>query len=80
MNYMCPEAFEDTGNGHVDPATGKQVPSIKQGRASDIWSLGCILYQMTHGQYFWDVCRLTASVGSGVGVHQSFIVLCVPTR
>ncbi|CBJ26782.1 possibly a dual-specificity PK? [Ectocarpus siliculosus] len=50
MNYMCPEAFEDTGNGELDPATGSQKPVIKQGRPSDIWSLGCILYQMAHGK------------------------------
>lgn len=51
-NYMCPEALLDRGNGDVDPATGQQTPVIKQGRASDVWSLGCILYQMTHGQFF----------------------------
>ncbi|CAM9982470.1 unnamed protein product [Scytosiphon promiscuus] len=50
INYMCPEAFEDTGNGELDPATGRQTPVIKQGRPSDIWSLGCILYQMSHGK------------------------------
>ncbi|CAM9815260.1 unnamed protein product, partial [Laminaria digitata] len=50
MNYMCPEAFEDTGKGEFDPETGRQAPVMKLGRASDIWSLGCILYQMTHGR------------------------------
>ena len=57
MNYMCPEAFEDTGKGDVDPTTGRQTPVIKQGRASDIWSLGCILYQMAHGEFFFCCSR-----------------------
>eukprot|EP00904_Undaria_pinnatifida_P006545 jgi/Undpi1/301/HiC_scaffold_1.g00297.m1 len=50
VNYMCPEAVEDTGNGEYDPETGRQAPVMKLGRPSDIWSLGCILYQMTHGK------------------------------
>jgi serine/threonine-protein kinase TTK/MPS1 len=44
VNYMSPEAIQ--GNtGHRDPS-GK----MKVGRASDIWSLGCILYQIVYGQ------------------------------
>jgi serine/threonine-protein kinase TTK/MPS1 len=38
VNYMSPEAiYGDEESGH------------RQGRASDVWSLGCILYQMIHG-------------------------------
>ncbi|KAL5992950.1 Serine/threonine kinase mps1 [Asimina triloba] len=43
LNYMSPEAFmcnEHDGNGNT----------IKCGRPSDIWSLGCILYQMVYGR------------------------------
>jgi serine/threonine-protein kinase TTK/MPS1 len=37
LNYMSPESiYGESG--------------VKQGRASDVWSLGCILYQMTHGR------------------------------
>ncbi|XP_028088615.1 serine/threonine-protein kinase mph1-like [Camellia sinensis] len=43
LSYMSPEAFmcnETDANGNT----------IKCGRASDIWSLGCILYQMVYGR------------------------------
>ncbi|XP_013592521.1 serine/threonine-protein kinase MPS1 isoform X1 [Brassica napus] len=43
LSYMSPEAFmcnESDENGNI----------IKCGRPSDIWSLGCILYQMVYGR------------------------------
>lgn len=43
LSYMSPEAFmcnENDANGNA----------IKCGRPSDIWSLGCILYQMVYGR------------------------------
>lgn len=43
LSYMSPEAFmcnESDENGNT----------IKCGRPSDIWSLGCILYQMVYGR------------------------------
>jgi serine/threonine-protein kinase TTK/MPS1 len=39
-NYMPPEAIAATGSGGIR----------KLGRASDVWSLGCILYQMVYGK------------------------------
>ena len=43
LNYMSPEAILSGSNGN---RSGKQT---KVGRASDVWSLGCILYQMVYG-------------------------------
>ena len=40
VNYMSPEAIEIPDG----------MRRLKVGRASDIWSLGCILYQMVYGQ------------------------------
>ncbi|KAA1469800.1 kinase-like protein [Dentipellis sp. KUC8613] len=40
LNYMSPEAIELPDG----------MRRLKVGRASDVWSLGCILYQMVYGQ------------------------------
>lgn len=44
LNYMSPESILDTGEG-VNGGL-----RMKCGRPSDVWSLGCILYQMCYGK------------------------------
>jgi len=52
INYMSPEAILDTSAqaGGSAAAAKHRGMRMRVGRASDIWSLGCILYLMVYGR------------------------------
>ena len=52
VNYMSPEAIVDTNSySSSGSSTDRNRPQcMKLGRPSDVWSLGCILYQMVYGK------------------------------
>ncbi|KAL0227941.1 hypothetical protein RCL1_004084 [Eukaryota sp. TZLM3-RCL] len=51
LNYLAPEAIV----GHSESTSDDVI--MKVGRKSDIWSLGCILYQMIYGRPPFDAYK-----------------------
>ncbi len=48
-NYMAPEAIRSSR-----ASRGAEQHSYKAGKASDVWSMGCIMYQLVYGRPPYD--------------------------
>jgi hypothetical protein len=71
LNYMSPEAM-------VDISIEKENKTcFKISRSSDIWSLGCILYQMVYGNppfYHLDFVKKIQAI-----IDRTYEIYCLPT-
>ena len=67
LNYMSPEAILEI------PGVLNELPKFKTSRASDIWSLGCILFQLSQGHPpFWEfslIQKINAIVNNSLKIR-----------
>ncbi|CCO36212.1 serine/threonine-protein kinase TTK/MPS1 [Rhizoctonia solani AG-1 IB] len=70
LNYMSPESIEET-----QTANGRR---LKLGHASDVWSPGCILYQMIYSQP--PFCSITGTVPKLRAISNPNRIINYPTK
>ncbi|GAA5798846.1 hypothetical protein HPULCUR_004252 [Helicostylum pulchrum] len=63
-NFMAPETFVDTG----------EQSGYRQGRPSDVWSLGCILYQMIYSKPPFFHLPRDARIGAITNVNHDILI------
>ena len=70
INYMSPEAILEI------PGILENIPKFKTSRSSDIWSLGCILYQLSHGyspfRDFSMIQKIHAIINNSLKIKYNF--------
>ncbi|KAG2237065.1 hypothetical protein INT48_001833, partial [Thamnidium elegans] len=67
-NFMAPESLVDA---NIDIGG---IPGYKQGRPSDVWSLGCILYQMIYSKPPFFHLPRNARIGAIINVEHDILI------